>query len=318
MRGPELVVITTCSCGVRSDGGRGARSRVYSDMRRLALVALLCLVAPATRAQQRPLPADQAFLQQVRQHLQPDDVRQSGYMYLETRREQKLDKSGRPTNESVKVLESYPAMPGERRWERLLSEDGRAVAPSELAKLDRDRQRHVEDYARKLEKDGGLDRAKQEEAKDRRERAESIEDVFRVFEVRMVGRESIDGHDTIGFSLTPRPGAKPRTRAGNIMQHFAGHAWFSESDYELVRVDVEAIETVSIGFGLLARVHKGSKALFERRKINGETWLPSLASYSFSARVGLITTMRRAATIEYSNYKKFGVDSTFRVSPGQP
>src|SRR4051794_22992577 len=173
MRGPELVVITTCSCGVRSDGGRGARSRVYSDMRRLALVALLCLVAPATRAQQRPLPADQAFLQQVRQHLQPDDVRQSGYMYLETRREQKLDKSGRPTNESVKVLESYPAMPGERRWERLLSEDGRAVAPSELAKLDRDRQRHVEDYARKLEKDGGLNRAKQEEAKDRRERAES-------------------------------------------------------------------------------------------------------------------------------------------------
>jgi hypothetical protein len=30
-------------------------------------------------------------------------------------------------------------------------------------------------------------------------------------------------------------------------------------------------DTVSIGFGLLAGVHKGSQASFQRRKVNGES-----------------------------------------------
>ena len=69
------------------------------------------------------------------------------------------------------------------------------------------------------------------------------------------------------------------------MRHFAGKAWVSETEYELVRLEAEAIETASFGLGLLARVHKGSKAAFERRKVNGEEWLPASASYTASARV---------------------------------
>jgi hypothetical protein len=65
----------------------------------------------------------------------------------------------------------------------------------------------------------------------------------------------------------------------------------------------------------LAHIHKGSHTSCERRKVNGEAWLPALASYTVSARVGLVALMRRGAIVEYSNYKKFGVDSTFRVTP---
>jgi hypothetical protein len=125
----------------------------------------------------------------------------------------------------------------------------------------------------------------------------------------------VDGHDTIVVSLTPQRDAKPQTRAGQIARNFSGRAWLSETDYELVRVDLEAIDTVSFGFGLLARIHKGSHASFQRRKVNDEAWLPALASYSVTARVGLFALLRRGATVEYSNYKKFGVDSTYRVTP---
>ena len=139
------------------------------------------------------------------------------------------------------------------------------------------------------------------------------------FDVRMTGRETIDGHDTIAFTLTPRPDAKPQTRAGNIMRNFSGRAWISESDYELVRLDVEAIDTVSIGFGLLARLHKGSQLSFQRRKINNEVWLPASAKYSLSARVGLFAVLRRGGSVEFSNYKKFSVDtSTVIGAPRKP
>jgi hypothetical protein len=290
-------------------------------MHRTAAAVLLCLIASSSSAQQRPLPDPQLFLQEVRQHLDTDDQRQSGYMYVQTRRDHKLDKAGRATEESVKVSESYPGLPGEPRWARLLSEDGRLVPPRELEKADGDRRKHVEDYARRLEKDPGQVRAKQdrERERERRERAGNIDDIFRVFDVRMVGRDALEGHDTIVFSMTPRPDAKPRTRAGNIMRNFSGRAWISESDHELVRLDVEAIDTVSIGFGLLARLHKGSQASFQRRKVNDEAWLPAVAKYTFSARVGLLAVMRRGATVEYSNYKKFSVDtSTTIASPRKP
>ena len=281
-------------------------------MHRVVAAALVSLAATSSQAQQRPLPDPQVFLQEVRKHLETDDERQSGYMYVEKRRQQSLDKAGRPTGESLKVFESYPALPGERRWSRLIAEDGRPVPPAELAKADRERQQHAEEYARTLAKDPAKEREKleRERARDRRERAESIDEVFRVFDIRMLGREALEGHDTIAFSLTPRPGVKPRTRDGGIMRNFSGRAWISESDYELVRLDVEAIDTVSFGLGLLARVHKGSQASFSRRKVNDEAWLPAMATYTASARVALVKVMRRGGVSEFSDYKKFGVDTS--------
>ena len=290
-------------------------------MHRLAGAALVCLVASSSAAQDRPLPNPEPFLREVRKHLETDDERQTGYMYVEKRREQKLDSAGRPTGESLKVFESYPGLPGEGRWRRLIAEDGRPVPPGELEKVDRERRQHAEEYARKLAKDPEKERGRQarEHEREKRERAESIDEVFRVFDIRMIGREALDGHATIAFSLTPRPGVKPHTRDGNIMRNFSGRAWISESDYELVRLDVEAIDTVSFGFGLLARVHKGSQASFRRRKVNDEAWLPAMATYTGSARVALVKVMRRGGVMEFSDYRKFSVDtSTTYARPKSP
>lgn len=281
-------------------------------MRWFAAIAVLSLLATPPQGQ-KPLPDQQAFLEEVRKHLDTDEDRQAGYMYVETRRMQKLDKSGNATGESVTVLESYPALPGEGRWERVLSEDGRPIPPQELERRDRERQKHVEEYARKLTKDSAKAKAKEDQERRRRELSESIDDISRVFDIRMGGRETVEGHDAIVLTLTPRHDAKPRTSAGRIMHNFNVRAWISESDYELVRLDAEAIDTISFGLGMLARVHKGSRASFQRRKVNGESWLPASVTYTVSARVGLVAVLRRGGSVEFSNYKRFGVDSSYRI-----
>jgi hypothetical protein len=276
-----------------------------------AFAALLLLAARAL-AQDRPLPDPATFLAEVKKHLQTDQSLQSSYSYVETRRERKLDERGFATSESVKVFENYPGLPGEPRWERLISEDGRAVPGEELAKKDRERQQKAEEYARRLSTQPDKERTRQDREldKDRRETAKTVDDAFRVYDVRMTGREMIDGHSAIRFSLTPRPDARPQTRDGDIMRHFTGTAWVSESDYELIRLSVEAFDTIGFGLGVLARVHKGSRFAFERRKVNGEVWLPATASYSFNARVALVKMLRRDATLEFSNYRKFNVDTS--------
>ena len=276
------------------------------------MVIAVLLTAIALHAQERPLPDLTVFMPEVKKRLQTDQSLQSSYSYVETRRERKLDGSGRVTSESVKVIENYPGLPGEPRWERVISEDGKPVPAADLEKADRERRERAEEYARRLATQPQKEQARQTRDWDkaRREMAETVDDIFRVYDIKMVGRESIDAHDAIKFTLTPRPNANPQTRDGGYMRHFTGTAWVSESDYELVRLNVEAVDTVGIGLGLLARVGKGARIAFERRKVNGEVWLPASASYSFNARVALMKMLRRNASLEFSNYRKFTDDTS--------
>jgi hypothetical protein len=284
------------------------------------MIASPLLSVTALVAQERPLPDQESFLRDVRTRLQTDSALQSGYIYVETRREQKVDGRGQVEHESVKVYESYPGLPGEDRWERLISENGRPRAASDLEKELRNRQKKAEAMVVEATDQPAKQQARQqrEYATRRREFDAMLDDLFLVYNIRMEGRELLDGHATIMFSLTPRREAKPRTREGSQMRAFAVRAWISESDRELVRVDAEAIDTLSMGFGLLARLHKGAKLSFLRTKVNDEVWLPSRVSYSGSARVGLVAVLRRIGMSEFSGYRKFSVDTSTTYLPPTP
>ena len=275
-------------------------------------VVLGFLIAGSTlAAQNRPLPDQESFLTETRKHLQTDSTLQSSYVYVETRRELKLDKGGRAREESVKVVESYPGFPGEERWERLIAEDGRPVPPEELAKQDRERQQKANEIVQRLARNSSKELARQEGElqKARRERDAALSDIYNVFEIRMIGRERVEEHDTIAFVLTPRRDAKPKTRVGEQIRHFSVRAWVSENDYELVKLEAEGIDDLKSGLGVLVKLHKGAQLSFLRRKVNGEVWLPAVVSYHGSARVGLLVTLRRSGTSEFSGYRKYSVDT---------
>ena len=276
------------------------------------VVWVVCLCGTVVGAQDRPLPDQQSFLREARKHLQTDTSLQSSYMYVENRRERKLDKQERVKEESTWVFENYPGLPGEGRWERLIVDNGKPVPAEDLEKQDRERRKKAEELARRFTDQPARETARQdrESEKDRRELQEIIDDIFVVFDIHMIGRAPVEGHDTIAFSLTPRPDAKPKTREGSQMRKFSVRAWISEADHELVKLDAEAIDTLSLGWGLLARLHKGSHLSFLRRRVNGEVWLPAVFSYTGTARVGLFWMLRRSGTSEYSGYRKFTVDTS--------
>jgi hypothetical protein len=286
-------------------------------MSRLLAVALgLFSLAMPIGGEERPLPALEPFLNEVRARLETDASRQYGYSYRETRRRSSIDGRGRRRDESVTVVESYPGLPGEgERWERVIERDGQPVPEAEIRKKDDDRRRKAERLARQLAAQAPADKARAERdmARARRERAELVNDVFIAYEIAMLGREPIDGHDTIAFSLRPRPESKPRTREGRMLKSFRGKAWVSESDYELARLEVEAVAPVSIGLGLLARVHRGTTMSFTRRKVNGEAWLPALVEYEVSARVLLLKRYRQGGAVEFSNYRKGTVETSSAI-----
>ena len=275
-------------------------------MRALVLAVLLAVVLPA---QERPLPDFNTFAAEVKKHLATDEERQSGYVFNERRVEQKVNAAGRVTGESVKVYEVYPGLPGENRYRRLIEEDGRSVPPNRLAQQDGRRRKEAEEYARKQAITSERQKEAREQDKARQEYSAAVEDIFRIYDIQMLRRERIEGIDTILATLTPKRGARPQTDDGKIMRHFKARAWISESDYELVRVEIEAIDNLSFGLGLLARVHKGTVATYQRRKVNGETWLPAEVTWTASARVLLLRRLRIRGVSEFSNYRRYGVDT---------
>ena len=293
----------------------GVQSLAVVVFRLVALgLALLVSVVSVPAAQERPLPDFATFAKQVKKKLATDEERQSGYMFMERRTEQKLDGSGRTTSESVKVFEVYPGLPGEERYRRLIEEDGKRVPAQKLAQQDRDRRREVESYASKM--GNASDRRKQEQQVDkaRTRYSAAIDDLFRIYDIHMLRREPIEGRDTILATLTPKPSVKPQTKDGEIMRHFKARAWVSEVDYELVRVEIEAIDDLSIGMGLLARIHKGTTATYQRRKVNDEVWLPLQVTWTAGARVLLVRNLRLRGIAEFSGYRKFTVDTSTTYS----
>jgi len=289
------------------------RQVLFGRLTPLIVLLLACLAAPA--AQDRPLPEYETFAANVKIHLATDEERQSGYTFIERRTEQKLDGSGRTKDQSVKVFEVYPGLPGEDRYRRLIEEDGKPVTPEKLAEKDRERQKEVEAYARRLGNASQNQKESQQRDKERRQYNAAIDDLFRIYDIRMVKRESVEGHDTIFATLVPKEGVKPLTDDGKIMQHFKARAWVSEADYELVRVEIEAVEPLSIGLGLLARVQKGTVASFQRRKVNNEVWLPEKVTWTAAARVLLLKQLRLRGVSEFSGYRKFTVDTSTTYGP---
>jgi hypothetical protein len=274
----------------------------------LALVLLAGWVAQAapTRAgaaAQVPLPDREAFLREVRQRLRSDQAILREYMYRRHVVERDQDADGRVTATRTRTWEMRP-LPGDpegTRW--LVERDGKPVPASDLAQEEAQ-------YAARLARgrDPETDRQRRrrlaKQAEQRREEEEAVADVTRLFAVDLVGREFVAGMPAIVITFVPRPEVEPRTRAGRFVKNVTGRAWFSETEYELVRVEAEVFETFAYGWGIVARIHKGARAVIERQRMPDGTWLPSRYDFSGRGRVLLVKGVQRDVTITLSDFRK--------------
>lgn len=280
------------------------------------LVAALVASPIALRAQDasdRPLPETRAFLEEVRKHFRSDDYLLDQYTFTERRTEKRFDAKGKVKHEKHEVYEVYPSAQARQTYRKLVERDGRPLSAEELEKQDREHEKKVA----KLHKSGEAAEAKRRErmAENERKEREVVDDIFGVYDIAIVRREPIEGRNALLVTFTPRPGVKPASRRGRILQKFTGRAWVDEADYQVVRAEAELHHTLSFGLGVLARLHEGATATFQRRKVNGEVWLPAVATFRGSARVFLVKGLRIDSRSEYSDYKKFNVATETAIVP---
>ena len=128
------------------------------------------------------------------------------------------------------------------------------------------------------------------------------------FEFRLAGEGRLDGHSVFIIEARPRQGYQARSRTAKLFRSLRGRFWVDQQDHQIVKVEAEVIDTISVGL-FLVRVAKGSLGTLELTQVGDGVWLPDRLQVSASARLGLLKALRIEQTVHYSRYRSVPADA---------
>jgi hypothetical protein len=246
-----------------------------------ALFVLAVLTVPVAAQDTRALPEPEAFFAAVRDTLTRGQKQQSVLAYKERRTELRTNPFGRKvgTGDGSLVYDVVPNADATVFTRTLIERDGKPLPPAEQ---ERDR----------------LDR------RGRNQAPRSFEDVTDTLRFALDRREVVDGRSMIVIRFQPKPEAKPRTRQGRMAKIFTGEIWVDESAREVVRVVATAIDSLSMGFGMIARLNKGSTVQLMRRPVVNGIWAPTSIRFTGEGRAMMFRKLDVDYSIEWFDYRE--------------
>jgi len=243
----------------------------------LRLAVAASLLQSATAKDVRPFPDPNVFFEAVRANLARSQDDQKLFAYKERRTELNLNPFGRLGTGGSRVREVTPVEDGSAVTIRVIERDGKPVTDSEAVR-----------------------RPMRMSARGRR----VVDDVAATLDISMSRREHLDGRDAIVAVFKARPDAKPQTREGRIASDFSGEIWIDELTREVTRIDAKAIDDVSFGYGVLARLNKGATVTLRRELVHGNLWLPVSMRFSGEGRALLLRKLTIDFAVDWFDYRK--------------
>jgi hypothetical protein len=269
----------------------------------IVLVALTLATAAGPTVALQPPPDLDSLVKKVRESIRREYAEPVRFNYIEEGRDVDVSMFGKV---SVGPLMTFEVRqnPLWDKWKRLIAIDGKPLDPAELARRDAEHERHVRKWRERERSETPRQRAARlkEETEEIQERDAILDDAARVFAFSYVDRQTVDGQPLIVVDLTPRPNAPVTTSEGQRMKKFAGRLWVSEPDYHLARVRLHAVDSVSVGWGAVARVDRGSGFEFVRKKVAGE-WVAASLTIEGSGNTLLFRDFKIKTVTTYTGHR---------------
>jgi len=260
----------------------GQRRKESSATNRLVVAVLFFLLAPAAyltnASPEGPLPDEEPFFAAVRENMTRANREQVRYAYKERRTELHTNPFGRIGTGDVVLYHVTPGPSPSVTFRTLLERNGQAVVKSKPEK----QERHV-----------------------RVDGPSAVDDTAATLRFSITHRESLNGRPAIVVKFVPRPDADPQTREGKLAKMFKGSIWVDEGAREVTRVEATAVEDLSYGFGLLAKLRKGSVVTLTRERIDDHLWLPT--SIKFKGEGRALFSLRKLNidfAVEWFDYRR--------------
>jgi len=226
------------------------------------------------------LPDHDAFVRDTRTNLARSQREQNRFAYKERRTELHTNPFGRIGSGGTVVYEVTPTEGGNSILRKLIERDGKPVPNGPVQKTD---------LTQRAE---------------RRTRKSGLDDSVEMLEFAIDRREAVRGRNMIVVTFKPKPNAQPETSEGKIAKLFAGSVWVDEERREVVRIEATAIDDISIGMGLVARLNEGTKATLTREPVDGSIWLPTSIRFVGQGRALLFRRLNIDQRIDWFDYKR--------------
>jgi hypothetical protein len=233
-----------------------------------------------------------------------NDKRLRNYTYIERDEEHKLDGKGQVKSTEAKtyeVMELY----GEQ-VQRLTEKDDKPLNAKDAAKEEEKIQKIIN--KRKDESENERKKREEKEEKGREEDRKFVLEVADAYNFKLVGTELVGGREAWVIDGEPRPGFVPHMKQSKFLSKFRGRVWIDQSDFQLAKMDVECLDTISWGL-FLARIHKGSRFMLEQTRVNEEVWLPRELTVKVDVRFALLKNFNVDLEQSFHDYKKFRATS---------
>lgn len=196
-------------------------------------------------------------------------------------------------------------------YSRLITVDDKPLSEKEKKKEDEKLEKFLAKYRNESEE--GRQKRRDKEKKEREENRAYRLDVANAYDFRIVGEEELEGANTWVIEATPRKDFKPTQPHADMLRKIKGKMWIDKKEYNWIRVEAEATETISIGL-FLFRIHPGSRFNFQQLHLNNEVWLLRRLYINGGARIALLKNEAIEQEDTFSNYRKFS--STVTILPG--
>jgi hypothetical protein len=259
----------------------------------------------------RPLPSQEALFKAVQDNLIRAERIDYQYAFRERRSDLHTNPFGKLGTDGITVSEVYPSATPALTYRRVLERNGVPLTSRELAEQDREYQKRATEVLQQLaaeepdarrRRDGQAERAAQRGQR-------RIADVINALQFKVEGRSVHEGVPAIVVTFTPKRSAMPETRQGRIAQKFSGTAWIDEAAMEVRRLEAKAIEDISFGYGLIARLNEGTVATVTRRPIDRDLWLPTQLTIKGRGRAAVFRTLVLDFTADWFDYRRLEGDS---------
>jgi len=231
-------------------------------------------------------------------------LRMQDYTWVARSTERHFDSHGKV--KSVERSEWETVMLDGEPYRRMLARNGQALPPAEQKKQQGKLDKSVARLARETPEEKRR-RLADYEMRRRKER-EFLRQIPDAYDFRIEGEAQVDGHAAWVIAGSPRAGYRPKDRDGRALAKIHGKIWVDQSSYQWVRLEAETTETIAFGL-FLARLNPGASLIFEQTRVSDQLWLPRRIYMKGAGRVALLKKIAMDQEIDWSNYRRFQVDS---------
>jgi hypothetical protein len=240
----------------------------------------------------------------VAQNYRDNYKKQRDYTYVERDVAKSMGGNGQVKSTEIRTYEIVEIYGEQVR--RLIEKDDKPLDAKEAEKEEERIQKIVDKHKNESEED--RKKRIEKEAKQREESRKFVDEIADSHDFRLVGTEIVDGREAWVIDGLPRAGYEPQDKEAKFVSKFRGRLWIDKDDLQLARMDIEAVDTASVGW-VLARIHKGTRVIYEQTRMNDEIWLPQHLTFKFDARVALFKGYNIDGELTYRDYKKFRTSS---------